>query len=120
MTPTDAPGPDPLLTTTHAKLRAAQGDVKTARRILRAILAARPADEEAGALLATISRAADRSHSEPQDDALPPPEAARGEDLSARFREALAGRPAAAAGLRRRLEDLLRRIEEVRGSGRAR
>jgi len=122
LAPTDRPGMGPLLTTTHAKLRAAQGDVATARRILQAILAERPGDEEAAALLATLAPAADAGYSEPKDEPLAPPEPARGDELSARFREALAAGPPieATGGLRTRLEDFLRRIHEVRRGGRAR
>ena len=121
LAPTDRPGMGPLLTTTHAKLRAAQGDVATARRILQAILAERPGDLEAAALLAMLTPAADDGYSEPQDEPLAPPEPARGEDLSTKFREALAGPSIeATGGLRMRLEGLLRRIHEARGGGCAR
>jgi hypothetical protein len=111
----------PLLTTTHARLRAAQGDVAAARRILQAVLAQKPGDPEATALLATLAPAPDAGYSEPPDEPLAPPEPARGEDLSARFREALAGPPIeTAVSLRTRLELLLGRIDEVRRGGRAR
>ena len=115
------PGGKRLSTMTHAKLRASQGDLSTARRMLEAILRERPDNAEARALLGTISPVADRAHAEPQEEALAPPEAALGEDLASRFREALAAPPGKdRVGRRRKLEDLLRRIEEVREAGRAR
>jgi hypothetical protein len=118
---TGKPGRAPLATVTHARLRAAQGDVAAARRILQTSLAERPGDKEAEALLATLPPAAHAAYSEPQDESLAPPEPARGEELSARFREALAGPPIeTAVSLRTRLELLLGRIDEVRRGGRAR
>jgi hypothetical protein len=52
---TNLEGPaDTPLTLTHARLRAAQGDVDAARRILRAVLGADPANREASGLLRAL------------------------------------------------------------------
>lgn len=56
-----------LATVTHARLRAAQGDKSTARRILLAVLSCRPDDAEARALLARLD-GADTVHAEPMDE----------------------------------------------------
>jgi hypothetical protein len=55
-----ADGPDALATLTHARLRAEQGDVRGARRLLRAIVARRPDDERARELLARLGDRAGR------------------------------------------------------------
>lgn len=46
---------DPMLTLTHARLRAGQGDLSGARRVLRGMLAARPGHAQARRLLAELS-----------------------------------------------------------------
>ncbi len=114
-------GTSPLATTTHARLRAAQGDVATARRILKAVLAARPGDPEATALLATLDSTRGTLHEEPRDEPLAPPRPARGEDLSRRFKQELGGKPGETeGGFRERLEELLRRIHEAKRGSHAR
>jgi len=45
-------------TVTHARLRASQGDLRGARRVVRAVLVLRPQDPEAQRLLAELERRA--------------------------------------------------------------
>lgn len=52
---TSPAGPDPLGTVTHARIRAEQGDLAGARRILEARLQADPADEAALVLLRSLA-----------------------------------------------------------------
>jgi hypothetical protein len=111
---------DRLATTTHAKLRASQGDVATARRILESILAARPDDGEARALLGRLEHAAGTGHSEPGTDAHESPQPSTAADLRARFRKTLSGARGSAGGLKGRLEALLSRIDDIRRHDRAR
>lgn len=54
---TGTPG-ESFATLTHARLRAAQGDVAGAARILRVILAVQPAHQEAQAFLEDLTRRA--------------------------------------------------------------
>lgn len=53
--PTTEPNPDAPFTLTHARLRAAQGDLEAAGRILRAMLRDEPGNLEAKQLLATLA-----------------------------------------------------------------
>jgi len=105
---------DPLATVTHARLRAEQGDVRGARAILHRVLARRPDDAEAGALLARLAGTPDVARVAESEAAEAPPVSATGSDLAARFRGALAGRsrPDPAARLRR----LLDKVEASRAS----
>lgn len=78
-----------LPTLTHARIRAAQGDVEGARGILEEILAARPGDLEAQLLLRDVARARGAPRAaEPAEEALPPPVPGEPALLSARFAHA--------------------------------
>ena len=55
MTGDDHPVRDPLLTLTHARVRAGQGDLRGARRVLRGMLATSPEHAQARRLLAELS-----------------------------------------------------------------
>lgn len=102
---------DPLETVTHARLRAGQGDVRGARRILERVLERRPGDEAARALLGDLDG---RRHVEPTvraEPVEPPPVAARAGDLADRFRAALDRAPEDRAA---RLRRWLQRIESGR------
>jgi hypothetical protein len=46
---------DPLLTLTHARLRVGQGDLRGARKVLRAMLARTPGHPQAGQLLKQLA-----------------------------------------------------------------
>ena len=81
-----------LLTVTHARLRALQGDAAGAVRILKALLARRPGDPEAQALLANLpgGPSAEPEAAEPM---APPPTPARARELADAFRRTLAPPP---------------------------
>jgi hypothetical protein len=79
-------------TLTHARLRAAQGDVNGAARILRVILAVQPGHDEARRFLAEIENRTAVAHSEIVEDVVPDVTPAATGDLTRRFREALAHR----------------------------
>ena len=93
-----------LLTLTHARLRAQQGDARGAAAILRALLAERPDDREASELLASLPRAS-TPHGDPGEAAPRAPTPAQAEVLAPSFRHALAGVERARA--RRRLQSFL-------------
>jgi hypothetical protein len=105
-------------TLTHARLRAAQGDVPGAVRILRVILEVQPWHHEARAFLEAIANRPAAPHSEPvpaiADEATP----ATAQDLALRFREALG------SGLSdprvQRLSSWLERVQRNRGGTHAR
>lgn len=108
----------PFATLTHAKLRAEQGDIAGAVRILRVILAAQPDHGEAREALDALQHRVAVTYREPVQ---PEPEAVRpasAEDLKARFREAIgAGSRAARAD---RLDRWIRSIRRNRGERRVR
>ncbi len=79
----------PFATLTHASLRARQGDVEGARRILRGILAAEPAHADAAELLTRLDRSVAVRRREPAEPEPPPARAATASELSERFRDAL-------------------------------
>jgi len=93
-------------TLTHARLRAAQGDIGGAVRILRVILSVQPEHEEARAFLAEIEDRVSIRHAEPEGSATDPVRPATVGDLTGRFREALSrsGRTAPVETLSRWLE----------------
>lgn len=100
-------------TLTHARLRAAQGDVGGATRILRVILAVQPGHREARELLAEIEdRVADphkESWDDPAEDVMP----ATAQGLTGRFRDAIDAR---GRGARiQRLSVWLLRMQRNRG-----
>lgn len=103
----------PFATLTHAKLRAAQGDVVGAVRILRVILEVQPGHDEARRFLAEIENRLPVAHTEPHEVAAEAVTAAKAADLTLRFRNALDTRR---PSLRiRRLSSWLERIQSTRG-----
>ena len=105
-------------TLTHARIRAVQGDVAGAARILRVILNVQPGHDEARALLDEIEHRLAVKHTEPTEAAALPVTPAKAEDLTRRFREALDANPGRAEI--RRLEAWMQRIERNRGARRVR
>ena len=79
-------------TLTHARLRAAQGDVSGAVRILRVILEVQPGHDEARGFLAEIENRLAVAHVEPLEVAAEAVTSATAGDLARRFREALEAR----------------------------
>jgi hypothetical protein len=115
---TAEPG-ESFATLTHARLRAAQGDVGGAARILRVILEVQPAHREARELLDEITGRTAVPHAEPAE--RPPTEvvpAAAG-DLAGQFRKALGAsrRPRARV---ERLSLWLQKLQRNRGGRDAR
>lgn len=106
----------PLATVTHAKLRAAQGDVAAARKIARAILEADPDHEEAKALLRSLEGAKDGIAEAEGEEPARAPEAGDLRELTARFREVLSARGGRIPADRviARFKTLLDRIAEDR------
>jgi hypothetical protein len=100
-------------TLTHARLRAAQGDVTGAVRILRVILEVQPGHDEARGFLAEIEHRVAIVHAEPLEIAEEAVMPAAAGALSLLFREALdAHRPAPRIP---RLLSWLERIQRQRG-----
>jgi len=81
-----------LVTLTHARLRAAQGDLAGAREILREILRRKPDHAAARELLDELAGRVSRAADEPAEAVLPAPRAADPGELAARFRTTLTGR----------------------------
>ena len=105
---------DAFDTVTHARLRARQGDVRGARRVLYRILDVRPEDGAARDLLTSLEGVKQQGASSEPRAALAPPVAAHPEDLAARFRGALAR---GAVGPASRLRSLLRKVETAGAAG---
>ena len=105
-------------TLTHARLRASQGDIASALRILRGILEVQPGHHEARALLAAIENRPAVVHTEPLEAAAEPVKPATAEGLSLRFREAFGVRRSGASI--RRLSSWLERLNRHRGGRRVR
>jgi len=101
-------------TLTHARLRATQGDVKGAARILRVILEVQPGHDQARALLAEIEGRAAIAHHEATEGAAEAVTPATTGDLTRRFRDALGGRAPSARV--RRLTSWLTRTQQNRGA----
>jgi len=101
-----------ILTLTHARIRAGQGDLAGARGVLRAILERSPNDAEAQALLEHLSGRADRDATPERVEAVPAPEAADARFLAEKFRLSLGSRErdSDVTGRVRRLEAWLTRI----------
>jgi len=76
-------------TLTHARLRAAQGDVGGAARILRVILEVQPEHREARELLDEITGRVPVVHTEPAEERASAVVPANAGELAQRFREAL-------------------------------
>lgn len=101
-----------ILTLTHARIRAKQGDLAGARRVLRGILERSPEDLEARSLLDELAGRAGRPARTERVEPLSLPEAAEAHALADRFRRSL-GSPAPlvdVSGRVRRLEAWLTRI----------
>lgn len=96
---------DPTATLTHARLRIAQGDLRSARRVLRSIPEHSPHHREAQDLLRSIAGRADRAERPPADEAPEPRRAAGAAELAGRFKAALGRRP---------VSDAERKIERLR------
>ena len=79
-------------TLTHARLRAAQGDVGGAVRILRVILEVQPGHHEARRLLGELEGRVAVVHKEPAEESAAAVIPATAGDLTRRFRDALGGR----------------------------
>jgi hypothetical protein len=101
-----------ILTLTHARIRAGQGDVTGARRVLRAILELSPNNAEAQALLEELSGRAGREVAAERGAPLPAPEGADARSLAEEFRRSLGSRDrnSDVTGRVRRLETWLTRI----------
>jgi D-serine deaminase-like pyridoxal phosphate-dependent protein len=78
-------------TLTHARLRAAQGDVDGAARILRVILAAQPEHREARSFLAELEDRVPITYRDPEPVAAEVVQPAVAAELTVRFRKALDG-----------------------------
>lgn len=103
-------------TLTHARLRAGQGDVAGALRILRVILDVQPEHDEARRMLAELQDRVEVVHREP-DEA--PPDTVRPasvRELAGRFREAIRTDPPRSAP--ERLDAWLKRAQRNRGERR--
>lgn len=120
MTPPSDGAPRVFATVTHARIRAAQGDLTGARRILDEILAEDPLDRDAHGLLESLGRARGQPRrEEPQDEPLPEPSAGDPASLALRFRAGLRpfGDP---PGIRvARLTAWLDRVRAARGRERS-
>jgi hypothetical protein len=95
-------------------MRAAQGDVGGAVRILKVILSVQPGHDEARELLAQLEHTIEAPHEEPEPKAPEPVKPANASDLTQRFREALDDREASPAI--ERLSRWLARAETNRGA----
>jgi len=100
-------------TLTHARLRAAQGDVPGAVRILHVILEVQPGHHEARAFLAEIEDKRAVAHTEPQEAAADAVTPASAGDLALRFRTALEAHRPSPGFLR--LTSWLERVQRNRG-----
>ena len=98
-----------LVTVTHARIRADQGDLTGARRILREILDRNPDHREARALLAELAGRGDAPHREESDSRLEDARPATPSELAGDFRNAL-GRVPRTRRITHRLETWLSRI----------
>jgi hypothetical protein len=101
-------------TLTHARVRAAQGDVGGAVRILKVILSVQPGHDEARELLAQLEHSVEAPHHEPEPKAPEPVRPAEASDLKQRFRDALHDRKASPAI--ERMSRWLARAETNRGA----
>jgi len=100
-------------TLTHARLRAAQGDVTGAIRILRVILEVQPGHDDARGFLAEIEKRLAVAHTEPREAAEEAVSPATADGLRLRFRQALEAHRRAPRI--QRLSSWLERIQHNRG-----
>jgi hypothetical protein len=107
----------PLTTLTHARLRALQGDVVAARRILASLLERTPEDLDARALLAALAGRGPRPHAGATEE-IPeqPPEQGDPREMAARFQDVLGGGSAGPDRVVRQLEQWLRRVQRNAGA----
>jgi len=101
-------------TLTHARLRAGQGDLRGARRILRRILGREPEHAEARQLLAELDGLPQGTRRPLRAPSLPPPTAAGAQALSGRFRQALG--PVSQPDRRARIDRLRRWLTRIERS----
>jgi hypothetical protein len=99
-------------TLTHARIRAAQGDLTGARRIARAILERDPEDLAARELLASLASRTDAPAHESEEPVLDAPTAVAADELRDTFRTRLGLAPA--GGPRERLASWLDRVRANR------
>ncbi|HEX6851612.1 MAG TPA: hypothetical protein VF139_09410 [Candidatus Polarisedimenticolaceae bacterium] len=99
-------------TLTHARIRAAQGDLTGARRIARAILDRDPEDSAARELLTTLGSHGDAPSREADEPVPDAPTTAAADDLRESFRARLGLAPA--LGPRERLTAWLERVRANR------
>ena len=102
-------------TLTHARLRAAQGDIAGAARIVRVILESQPGHTEAREFLDSLDGRIPVTYREKPEAPLAAARPAVAEELRGSFRSAIDG-----VGARARLEEWLRRVCANRGERRAR
>ena len=106
----------PLTTLTHARLRALQGDVIAARRILKAILDRSPDDDEARAFLAELAGRGSRpAAADVAEVAERAPERGDPGEMAARFRRVMNGRQAGSERVVRQLEQWLDTVQRNAG-----
>lgn len=103
-----------ILTLTHARIRARQGDLAGARRVLVGMLERSPEDVEARSLLEELAGRVGRAARAERSEQLPLPEATDARALAERFRRTLGPRTRIVdvSGRVRRLEAWLTRIRE--------
>jgi hypothetical protein len=103
---------DHPLTLTHARLRAGQGDLRGACRILSAIVDRDPADDEAARFLAELDGRPSGDYREPEETQPPPPRPASAVELAGGFKRALTS-----AQRDLRIERLERWLQRIRRQG---
>lgn len=108
---------DAPFTITHARLRASQGDLATARRVLRAILASDPGHVEAARLLEALGDGEEDASPRETVRAEASREPATAEELAGRFRDALASGGTRSERLRRWVETIRRNRGPRRHAG---
>lgn len=108
---------DAPFTITHARLRASQGDLATARRVLQAILASDPHNAEARRLLEALGDPVVDPSPEETESAEAVREPATADALAGRFRAALAAGDVRSERLRRWVETIRRNRGPRRHAG---
>jgi hypothetical protein len=115
----ERPPPGPLTTLTHARLRAEQGDLGGARKLLREILELHPGLREASDMLEKLGSGRGTPGREEEAMEEAPAVPATPADLAEDFRAGLGSASPSNDRKIRRLRKLLERIAEVRGEGHA-